>query len=151
MSGSHGGKEEWIKRVLGVDPANSTETASPAELGAMWRDAKEATDQALNQLAGKLQATGDPDLVRIAEYGLFGIGGGRGINVALNRALLEYGAAAPERRQNAARQVRKAVAAYRDALGGEGVRLIDSNPFGVNVAMRNRLGTALDRIEHALA
>lgn len=154
MADASGSQADWVKRVLGLDLAAraTPPRQEPADLNAIWRDAKEATDQQLNVLAGKLRATGDPDLVRIADFGLFGIGGGRGINVALRKALLEYGVAAPERRPAAARQVRKAVADYRTAItGNPGVALIDRNPFGVTVGLGPRLGAALDRIEQSLA
>ena len=154
MSGTSGSKAEWIKRVLGIDLAGPPQTTpeEPADLIAIWRDAKEETDQQLNVLAGKLRATGDPDLVRIADLGLFALGGGRGINVALRKALFEYQAASTERREAAARGVRKAVGEYRAAVAGnEGVRLIDNNPFGVAVELGSRLGAALDRIEQSLA
>lgn len=154
MSDTGGGKTEWVKRVLGLDLAGPGTTAPQerVDLNAIWRDAKEATDQQLNVLAGKLRATGDPDLIRIADLGLFALGGGRGINVALRKALFEYQAASTERREAAARGVRKAVADYRAAIAGnEGVRLIDRNPFGVAVELGSRLGSALDRIERSLA
>ncbi|HVC60367.1 MAG TPA: hypothetical protein VND19_08425 [Acetobacteraceae bacterium] len=154
MSDTGSSKAEWIKRVLGLDlaPPNPVTPKEPVDLNAIWRDAKEATDQQLNVLAGKLRATGDPDLVRIADLGLFSIGGGRGINVALRKALLEYGAASTDRRPAAAQQVRKAVTDYRAAItGNPGIALIDRNPFGVTVGLGPRLGAALDRIEQSLA
>lgn len=153
MSDTGGSKAEWIKRVLGLDLAGPVQVTpqEPVDLNAIWRDAKEATDQQLNVLAGKLRATGDPDLERIADLGLFSIGGGRGINVALRKALIEYGAASTDRRPAAAQQVRKAVTDYRVAItGNPGIALIDRNPFGVMVGLGSRLGAALDRIEQSL-
>jgi len=150
----------WVKRVLGVDtgafaaPPGSPElNAAEVDPGALWREAKEATDERLNILASKLRNTGDPDLVRIADYGLFGISnGGKGINVALNKAMFEYVAAVGDRRAQAAAKLRKAAQDYRATLASnEAVKLVDNNPFGVDVAVLATLGAALDRIEASLS
>ena len=152
-------QDAWIKRVLGIDvgssaarPATPDLEAAGADPRALWQEAKEAADQRLNVLASKLRDTGDPDLVRIADFGLFGISnGGKGINVALNKAMIEYAAAAGERRAQAATKLRQAAQAYRATLASnEAVKLVDNNPFGVKVALLATLGGALDRIEASL-
>jgi hypothetical protein len=142
----------WIKQALGID-VGGQDAASPAiDVSTLWREAKEATDQRLGLLAGKLRDTGDPDLVRIADFGLFGIsGGGKGVNVALNKAMIEYAGSGTDKRPHAAQQLRKAVQQYRATLASnEAVRLVDNNPFGVNVAVATTLGAALEQIERAL-
>ena len=153
-------EDAWVKRVLGVDagiaaalPGPSGLNAADFDPGALWREAKEATDERLNILAGKLRNTGDPDLVRIADFGLFGISnGGKGINVALNKAMVEYAAAAGDRRAQAAAKLCKAAQEYRATLASnEAVKLVDNNPFGVDVAVLATLGAALDRIEASLS
>ena len=141
----------WIEQVLGIHIGGEHSPDADLDPRALWQEAKEKTDQRLNQLAGRLRRTGDPDLVRIADFGLFGIGSGKGMNVALNKAMIEYAGAAAAARPQAAEQLRKAVQRYRTTLStDEAVRLVDRNPFGVNVALAATLGAALERIERSL-
>jgi hypothetical protein len=143
----------WVKQTLGIDVGGQAAAASPPiDAGTLWREAKEATDARLGQLASKLRGTGDPDLVRIADFGLFGIsGGGKGVNVALNKAMIEYAGSGAEKRPQAAQLLRKAVQQYRATLAAnEAVRLVDNNPFGVDVAVAATLGAALEQIESSL-
>ncbi|HET8995254.1 MAG TPA: hypothetical protein VFN42_01165 [Acetobacteraceae bacterium] len=118
------------------------------DLRAIWRDAKESTDASLEALARELRSYDDADLERIADFGLFGIG--RGENVALNKALIEFATARPESRDAAAESLRGAVTAYRSVISGGLVDYIDNNPFGVSVNVRATLGRALDEIERAV-
>lgn len=142
----------WIERVLGAELGGRDAADPNIDARELWREAKEATDQRLGLLAARLRRTGDPDLVRIADFGLFGIsGGGKGVNVALNKAMIEYAGSGAEKRQQAAQQLRKAVQQYRAALtANEAVRLVDNNPFGVDVAVAATLGAALERIDRSL-
>ena len=141
----------WVKQVLGIEIGGQDTPEPDLDAREVWREAKEATDQRLNLLATRLRRTGDPDLVRIADFGLFGIGGGKGMNVALNKAMIEYAGSGGVARQQAAQQLRKAVQQYRTTLSSnEAVRLVDRNPFGVDVALAATLGAALDRIERSL-
>ena len=144
-------RRQWLLRVLGLDlPLGaSVGAAADAEPLAVWRDAKEAVDGKLEQLARELRGFGDPDLERIADFGLFGLTEGE--SVALNKALFDYQRAAPAARVGAAGNVRKAVGAYRAALDAEPmVGLLDRNPFGVDIGVRRTLGGALDAIERGL-
>ncbi len=143
------GMAEWVRRVLAVDVTKQLETADPAEI---WRDAKDTVDEQLNKLAERLRKTGDVDLIRIADFGLFGITAGGGANVALAKALLQYRGAAGAGRGAAADGVRKAVDGYRSVVQQSAVvRLIDKNPFGVPASVAATLGQAFDRIERAVA
>ena len=147
-------QDAWIARVLGVSVAGAPASeAKPPEsamdVRATWRDAKESTDAALSALASELRTYGDPDLERIADFGLFGIG--KTENVGLNKALIEFSAAAGERRAAAGKKLREAVGAYRVIIDGDLVAEIDGNPFGVKVGVRATLGRALDEIERAAA
>ena len=137
-----------LRRALDAGGA-PLQTAPRQDLRAIWRDAKESTDDGLNRLAAALRGYEDPDLERIADFGLFGMGGGE--NVALNKALIEYGQASGEARQAATASVRKAVAAYRAMMAREPMfKLIDANPE-VPLQVEVTLAGALTQIEHALA
>jgi len=162
MAGRSVAGDQWVQRVLGVAPGlpGSSPTGAPKpppgatpgqriDRRALWRDAKETVDDALNALGTELRSFGNPDLDRIAEFGLFGLG--KGENVALAKALIEYDTAPEPRREAAGKALRQAIAGYRAILTGHpAVRQIDTNPFGVSVTMAATLGGALDRIEHSL-
>lgn len=145
------GQWEWVKRVLGVGPRRlrASGGADRVDRLAIWRDAKEAVDAKLIQLAQKLRDYGDPDFDRIADFGLFGMTDGQ--TVALNVALRELAGAAPAKRPTAAAGVRTAISDYRAVMAGDGTfDLIDENQFGVDVALRATLGAALNQIERSL-
>lgn len=150
-------KRAWVERVLGVslpgedqgDPP-LTEAPGGANARLVWQTAKEAVDEKLEQLAGAMRRFNDPDLNRIAEFGIFGLTRGEG--VALNKALIEYDSAGPSARATASKKLRGAVAAYRGVLTQHpAIPQLDNNPFGVRPAMRATLGAALDRIEASLS
>lgn len=139
-------KRSWVLQVLGIDPARLAGAPTRGGYLAIWRDAKESVDDALSALQKRLRATGDPDLVRIAEFGLYGASDGE--NVALMAALREA-EADPD---NAADILADAIEDYRDFLAdSDAITLIDRNPFGVAITMRATLGAALDDIEQRLA
>src|SRR5262249_31033461 len=132
-----------------LDDATPHGTRPLVDIGAIWRDAKESVDEGLNKLAAELRTYDDPDLERIADYGLFGIGTGE--NVALNKAMIEYSRAQPGQRPDAAVRVLDAVNNYRALLRKEPmVDLIDANPV-VPMTMRATISGALEQIEQAVA
>lgn len=140
-------KREWVSRVLGVpmpDPAGGPATP----LLPLWLDAKDDVDARLGRLQGALRGFGDPDLDRIAEYGLNGVTGTR--SVGLMVALRE--ADAPGADGRARRKAADAISAYRSFLDdSDVVQLIDSNPFGIEVGLKTTLGRALDTIARQIA
>jgi hypothetical protein len=141
-----------LRQALDNAPPGQTQGTGPggtADVRAIWRDAKDSVDEGLNKLAAELRSYEDPDLERIADFGLFGIGTGE--NVALNKALIEYSGAAPNRRQYAAGKLKIAIGNYRALLQKEPmVGLIDTNPV-VPMQMRATIDGALTQIEQALA
>jgi hypothetical protein len=116
-----------------------------------FRDAKEEVDAALNKLQAALQETGNPDMVRIAEFGLYGLTGAGGQGVGLMRALLALRAATPDKREAMAKAASGAAAAYKAALLSDTalIDLVDQNPFNVPVGIRSKLVAALDLIANA--
>jgi hypothetical protein len=122
--------------------------APPGPLTPLWVDAKDDVDARLGRLQGSLRGFGDPDLDRIAEFGLNGITGTR--SVGLLAALRE--ADAPGADGRARRKLADAVGAYRSFLDSSDiVRLIDANPFGVEVGVQATLGGALAAIARRVA
>ena len=142
----------WVLRVLGVslnEPA-AAPAKSPAGFNGsiIWRDAKEAVDANMTALGQALRSYGDPDLDRIAELGLHGIGTTQ--NVALAKALIEYQTAGGEEVVKATTGLRTAVANYRTLLATGLVRVIDEVPLPKAPAICATLGTALDEIERVI-
>lgn len=139
----------WVLRVLGVDTGGApTEEPEMPDLLGVWRDAKEAVDAGMQSLAAALHRTDDPDLHRLADHGLFGIGAGE--NVKLTAALLDYQRAPPLGRTKPAKAVSASVGQYRALISSRLVTAIDANPFGVQVGIRSTMAGALDRIQQSL-
>lgn len=139
-------KHEWLLRVLGIGVDQPRGGKRKGGYLAIWREAKEDVDAAIAALAGRLRATGDPDLERIAEFGLYGLTDGEGVK--LMAALREVEA----NPSGAGAKLAKAIDTYRAFLAqSEVVTLIDSNPFGVTVSMRATLGRALNELQQQLA
>lgn len=139
-------KRDWLLRVLGFDVSRNAGSGKQGGYLGIWRDAKEGVDAAIDALAARLRAFGDPDLERIAEFGLYGLTDGE--TVALTAALREAEADPAGARDKLA----DAIDAYRAALDdNDAITLIDRNPFGVQVSMRATLGRALAQLEQKLA
>jgi hypothetical protein len=139
--------------IVGLNKAETklAHAAPGKPLRPVWQDAKEAVDGKLGQLARELRSLEDEDANQVAEFGLFGITGGRE-TVGLMAALVEYDGAGPDQRAAAASGLRKAVASYRQVLDSHPmIGLIDHNPFDVEVGLQATLGGALQQIESALA
>lgn len=142
----------WLLKVMSFDVGQAGAPASqaPTALRPIWQHAKEAADGQLTALAAELRSYDDDDFNQIAEYGLFGLTGGRQ-TVGLLAALTEYDGAAAGGRDKAAADVRAAVADYRAVLTGNPlVALVDDNPFGVHVGLRATLEWGLGHIEQAV-
>jgi len=152
----------WVFRVLGVwtstdtagsgaapqAPATPGKKLPPGELLALFRDAKDEVDIGLNKLQAALRATEDEDLIRIADYGMYGMTNGEG--VGLMKALFELRGATPDRQEAASKAARAAASAYKAAVFKHVlVDLVDRNPFGVEVGIKAKLGPALDTIANA--
>ena len=143
-------KRDWVARVLGVQ-IGTTEAGGQAEDGPLlpiWLDAKDVVDTQLGKFQQALRGFGDPDLDRIAEFGLNGVTGTSsvGLMVALREADTP-GAAAPQRRKLA-----EAIQSYRSFLNDDRiVALIDDNPFGVTLGLKSTLGGVLDELDRRIA
>ena len=114
----------------------------------IWLDAKETVDDQIGKLQVALKGFDDPDLNRIAEYGLNGISGKN--SVGLMTALRE--ADAPGGGDGARKKLSAAIESYQSFLrSNKIVALIDTNPFGISIAVRSTLGGALDTLSKRIA
>jgi hypothetical protein len=138
----------WIKRVLGVEIPMLAAAKQVPPLMPIWRDAKEEVDAEIGKLQNALRAEEDEDLQVIVDFGLFGIG--KQENVRLMAALLDADKAGTP---DALAKVADAVEQYQAFLAASpAVGLLERNPFGVPVPMRQTLGGALAEIaKHAAA
>jgi hypothetical protein len=134
--------QEWVKRVLGIDLPGAAQGGAVkrgAPLMPIWLAAKEEVDTGIGKLQDALRQSDDEDLHAIAEFGLYGAT--RGQTVQLMAALTD---ADKSHSPEALAKVVNAVDDFRDFLDGAPiVDLIENNPFGVAVPMRQTLGAAL--------
>jgi hypothetical protein len=135
----------WVSDVFGVHPPDASIPTEPgADPQAIWAEAKEAVDAKLTALSRIMREVGDERLDAIAESGLFALTGG-GKTVALMAALQDYNRSPDPSRAGA---LKAAAGQYRAAIDASPMAtLLDSNPFGVDVALKQTLGGALERIE----
>jgi hypothetical protein len=111
-----------------------------------WQDASDAVDGQLAKLQTALKASGDTELVEIAEYGLNGVTGNH--KVPLMASVRELDSAAGPKLAGAVSRAARIVAAFRAHLdGAETVAACDDNPFGVPVTIRKSIGGALQALE----
>lgn len=116
----------------------------------VWRTVKETTDVDLGALQSAISGFPDPNLKRIAEFGLNGVTqeGQKGRQVAMMKAIMDYNGAGPDKRAAAAAKLRKEVADYRSFIeNDELISLCENNPFNVKVDIRGPMDRALKRIE----
>jgi hypothetical protein len=154
MSGSMTvSKAEWVKRVLGLDLGAATAKVPPdadkRRLLEIWRDAKETVDQGIAALqkaclTQKVSPAVADMLHEVAEKGLNGV---------TNRASVGMMAAMTEAETSPAARVTamKAVANFEAFLATPVADMIDDNPFGVKIGLRNTFGDALNTIKARLA
>jgi hypothetical protein len=144
-------KREWVARVLNVklaSPDNLSGNGVHGPLMPIWVKAKDEVDSRLTALQHLLRQFGDPDLDRIAEFGLNGATGKK--SVGLMAALSE--ADAPGVDANARKKLASAIEGYRAFLNEDAVvGLLDENPFGASPQVRKTLGGALDTLAQRIA
>lgn len=143
----------WIHRVLGVSlgpdaPVRPAIRAQPAELLALFRDSKDEVDVGLSKLQAEMRKTDDVDMLRLADFGMYGMTDGQG--VGLMKALFDLRGAAPDKQAAALDAARKAAVAYKAKIFEHRlIDLVDRNPFGIDVGIKAKLGAALDTIANA--
>ena len=143
----------WVSRVLGIPPARfaaGPPDATPLNALQVWLDAKEAAGAGIGQLQGAMRALDHPVFARLADQGLNGITGR--LQVGLQAALMDAEGAPGDARAKARQKARTMGAEFRSFLGTDPVLpLLDANPLGIKVALRDGLGRAMDRIDAALS
>ncbi len=148
----------WVERVLGHRfaaratrrPVRQPPAAYVSIRGRqIWREAREKVGAEIGALTQHLRSMPDPEMRRIAEFGLNGATGK--LSISLLTSLSEADAASPDQQPAVRGKARAVVAQYRGFLQQNAlVRLLDENPFGIPVTIRATLGAALAEIDHAL-
>jgi hypothetical protein len=130
--------------------AGGTSDTSGATALDTWNSAREEVDRGIEKLQSAIRGMGDPDLDRIAEYGLNGVT--EGVQSKLMAALFDFQRAAGPARPAAAQTLRKRAQEARSLIeSDEVIALCDDNPFGIPVTIRATLGAALTEIERLAA
>ena len=137
------------RALLSAAPGNGAGTAG-AKTMPLWQRARDAAVGQIGQLQSAMRDSGHPVLTRIADQGLNAIT--QRLQVGLQVALMEFDSAAPAARVRARLQARRAIGDFRTFLDGSGaLDLLERNPLGVNVTIRNTLSSALDAVERVIA
>lgn len=138
-------KRNWVERVLGIDLSSGTGSRDwrPSKpLLPIFVQAKESVDEGIGKLQDKLREAEDEDLDQIVEFGLYGATTGQTVELMAALRDAERGG------EKARKRLVDAVHDYQDFLDGASiVDLIETNPFGVSVPLRQTLGAALDQLE----
>ncbi|MEX0340546.1 MAG: hypothetical protein AB3N11_16085 [Arenibacterium sp.] len=114
-----------------------------------WQDASETVDGQISKLQSVLKGSGDPDLERIAEYGLNAVTGNH--RVRLMAAVMDIdrvkGVPSKDMVTNAAKQIG---ALEKHITSDAVVKAIDNNPFKVDVSIAKTLSSATAELKGAL-
>ncbi len=141
-------RDAWVLQVLGLDVQAPRQTA--VKTMPIWQGARDAAGEQIGKLQGALRDSGLPLFQRIADAGLNGFTQKR--LVGMQVALMEFDLSQGEARRKAAGNARVAAQAMREFLQSSPIpRLLDENPFGVPVSLRDGLTAALDQVERTLA
>jgi hypothetical protein len=146
-------KAEWVERVLGLATGGAAAKVPPnadkRRLLEIWRDAKETVDQGIAALQKACLSQNVPPAVadmlhEVAEKGLNGV---------TNRASVGMMAAMTEAETSPAARAKAmtAVANFEAFLATPVAGMIDDNPFGLKIGLRNTFGDALKTIRSRLA
>ncbi|WP_372993241.1 hypothetical protein [Sulfitobacter sp.] len=120
---------------------------NPADV---WLDAKGQVDATLSPLMSELAKSDDPNLTRIARFGLNGVT--KGNNTALMAAILVFNSSAGAARAGSAKALGKEIDTYSEFLGSDPiVALCENNPFGHSMAIRAPLIKALNTMKTMIA
>ncbi len=137
-----------VEAGLSAPDAPPPPPPTPSAL-AVWRDAKDAVDAQCGQLYDKLKRVGLPVLIEAANQIENVLGGYR---TKLVVALTNFDGAAGDAKEKARTAAIEVIGAYQDSIPNDiHVIAADSNPFGVQVTIRETLGAALNRLRQQLS
>lgn len=137
-------------QMAGVPAKPGASTAGGAKTLPIWAAAKEKVGAQIAALQSSLRATKDPLLLAIADTGLHGLT--QRLQVGLQVAAMEFDAAAADGRAKLRPRLQGAIGELRSFVQSHpALPLLEKNPFGVQVTIRDSLSAALDAIEQASA
>jgi len=133
-----------------TDPDPDLANFTPENPADIWIDARSQVDAMMAGFRSRVAAFDDPNLKRIADFGLDGMT--QGNNTALMGALVSYRLAGQADRAKAQKAVRQGISEYRKFLSSNAlIALCDNNPFGPNLNVSGTLIGALDKMDRAIA
>ena len=116
----------------------------------IWRDARTAVGMQIASLETILKGTDHPLFQRLGEFGLAGFTGRK--LTSLEVAVREYDGAKAENRGTMETKLRKALSDMQTfASSDEVVAMLDDNPLGATVKIRETLSAALSAIESEIS
>lgn len=130
---------------------DKTQKAIPAKpLLPIWRDARTAVGIQISSLETVLKGKDHPLFQRLGEFGLAGFTGRK--LTSLEVAVREYDGAKAENRGTMETKLRKALSDMQTFASSDAVvAMLDDNPLGATVKIRETLSTALSAIESEIS
>jgi hypothetical protein len=128
-------------------PSTPRKASDLGKLAEELASALESAGKQIEALKKALVATGDPDLLRIADLGLNALTAGH--RTSVQAALLDARGASQQEREAAVAKVAAAASAFLDHLDDAIFEACDDNPFGVKVKLRKTLGNPLRKLAAA--
>jgi hypothetical protein len=115
----------------------------------VWQDASDTVDAQIARLQSVLKGSGDPDLERIAEYGLNALTGNHRVRLMAAVVDIDRAGGVPGKDlvTNAAKQIG---ALERHIASDAVVKAVDNNPFKVDVSIAKTLSGATAELKGAL-
>ncbi len=146
-------QDAWIARVLGVQfpavvSADGQDSDQRWQMACQaWRAASEAIDGQMGALQKALRASGDPELIDIAEFGLNAVTGDH--KVRLTALLSELGS--PAAAQKSGAKTLALLSDFKTHIETDPrVAACDANPIAVPVSIRATIAPALAGLQAAL-
>lgn len=144
--------ETFISSGINVAPESSDSKifiAAWKQARGAWQDASEAVDGQISKLQSVLRGSGDPDLEKIAEYGLNAVTGNH--RVRLMAAIMEIDRASGMPSRDMVANAAKRIGALEKHIASDAVvKAVDTNPFKVDMSIAKTLSGATTQLKGAL-
>lgn len=128
------------------------EAASPGDLLAVWRMAKDDVDQQLTKASAALRNTGHEYLLKIADNGLNQVADGPNrVAVRLQASLFDYNGSHNDQKQKAAEKLLGAIRDYENFVDSSvAIEIFDTSRVCGPTTLRNTLKTALVKMRKSV-
>ncbi|MEX0280283.1 MAG: hypothetical protein AB3N13_03715 [Arenibacterium sp.] len=149
-------QKTFVETFLLSGVGNAPEESDPKQFLAVWskareawQDASETVDGQISNLQSVLKGSGDPDLERIAEFGLSAVTGNH--RVRLMAAVMDIDRVKGVPSKDMVTNATKQIGALEKHISSDAVvKAVDNNPFKVDVSIVKTLTGATAELKGAL-